>query len=46
MKISWTPTAKHTYLNTLSYLEEAWTQKEIVSFINKVDKALNQIVEI
>ena len=43
MKINWTPTARQTYFNILDYLEEAWTEREIQSFINQVDKLLIRI---
>lgn len=43
MKISWTPTARRTYLNVLDHLEKTLTEKEIQNFINEVDDLLDQI---
>ena len=43
MTISWTPKARSSYAEVLSYLEKTWTEKEIKNFINKVDQLLNQI---
>ena len=43
MKISWTPTAKKTYFAVLDYLEEAWTEKEVLNFIEEVNTLLIQI---
>jgi len=45
MKISWTPLARHTYLDVVDYLYEAWTEREIQNFINKVEHLLEQIKE-
>ena len=43
MKISWTPTARKTYFNILEYLEQTWTKREALNFVDEVEKVLNQI---
>ncbi|MBD3182970.1 type II toxin-antitoxin system RelE/ParE family toxin [Candidatus Poribacteria bacterium] len=43
MEILWTPTARHTYLKILDYLEKAWTEKETQNFISEVDCLLEQL---
>jgi plasmid stabilization system protein ParE len=43
MKVRWTTTAKHSYFNILDYLEESWPIREVNSFIEEVDKFLDQI---
>jgi len=43
MKIRWTPAAKHSYMNILSYLEESWSEREILKFIDDVDKLIRLI---
>jgi plasmid stabilization system protein ParE len=45
MKVSWTPTARKTYLKVLDYLEEAWTKREMKNFADKVESVLAQIIE-
>lgn len=41
MKIEWTLTAKNDYWKNIEYLENRWTEKEVLSFINEVDYSLN-----
>ncbi len=45
MKISWTPTARKTYFNILDYLDQAWTKREVLNFVDEVEKVLSQIKE-
>lgn len=42
-KIFWTDNALMDLHFTLKYLEDNWTEKEIVNFIRKLDKRLNLI---
>jgi plasmid stabilization system protein ParE len=43
MIIKWTPTARKTYFSVLDYLFKNWTEKELKSFINKVEHVLKSI---
>ncbi len=43
MKVRWTVTAKGSYFNILEYLEESWSEKEVLNFISEVDSLLKQI---
>ena len=43
MKVRWTTTAKQSYFNILDYLEESWPIREVNSFIEEVDKLLDQV---
>jgi plasmid stabilization system protein ParE len=43
MEVRWTPRARRTYFKVLDHLEKAWTEKEILNFINEVDTLLEQI---
>ena len=45
MDIKWTPTARKTYFSVLDYLYENWTEKELQSFIEKVEHTLKSIKE-
>jgi len=42
-QITWSPLARLTYLNILSYLEEEWSLKEVKSFIQRTDEVLKYI---
>ncbi len=42
-KINWTPRAWQTFKANIDYLQEAWTEKEISSFVVLVDKKLNNL---
>ena len=37
IKVDWTFQAKDDYWQNIEYLVEEWTEKEIISFIDKVD---------
>ena len=39
-KINWTLRAWKTYEDNIKYLEQEWTEKEIISFVTLVDKKL------
>ncbi|MEX2410259.1 MAG: type II toxin-antitoxin system RelE/ParE family toxin [Candidatus Paceibacterota bacterium] len=43
MKISWTFTARITYIKVLDHLSVNWTKKEVENFINEVEALLEQI---
>lgn len=43
MEIFWTPKARQTYFKVLNYLDQAWTEKEIQTFILKVGNILDKI---
>ncbi|RLD61352.1 MAG: hypothetical protein DRJ05_02820 [Bacteroidetes bacterium] len=45
MKLKWTPTARKTYFSVLDYLYENWTEKEMRSFVDKVEHVLISIKE-
>lgn len=45
MKLSWTPTARLTYFEVIDHLKKTWTEKEIVNFVNTVEKVLKQICD-
>lgn len=40
-KIIWSSEAKLTYLSIINYLEDNWTEKEIISFVDRVHNKLN-----
>jgi plasmid stabilization system protein ParE len=37
-KITWMPKAIHSYIKNIDYLREEWTDKEVDTFINLVEK--------
>jgi len=39
----WAPESKTTFEKIIQYLEENWSQKEIRSFIDRVDEVLHLI---
>jgi plasmid stabilization system protein ParE len=41
--IIWSPTAKLSYYNILEYLEDKWTQKEILAFVKRTEQVINHI---
>jgi len=41
--IIWSPESKTTFEKIIQYLEENWSQKEIRSFIDRVDEVLHLI---
>ncbi len=42
-KIIWLPRALKTYISTIQYLETAWTEKEIQTFIELTEKKIENI---
>lgn len=43
MIIRWTLTAKSTFFKIISYLEEEWTDREILNFIDELDNFMKHI---
>lgn len=41
MKIEWTYLAKTDYWQNIEYLEEKWTELDVLNFIAKVEKAIS-----
>ena len=41
MKIEWTFLAKSDYWQNIAYLEEKWTENDVVNFIKKVDNSIS-----
>jgi plasmid stabilization system protein ParE len=41
--VSWSPESKETFGNTILYLEENWSRKEAVHFINRVYQVVDLI---
>lgn len=44
-EIIWAPTAKRSFVNILTFLEENWTQKEVKAFIQSSEKMFGLIRE-
>jgi len=44
-KIRWTEEAIETFDKIIEYLENRWTDREIVKFVNKTNQILTQISE-
>jgi plasmid stabilization system protein ParE len=42
-KIRWTKEANETFDKIIKYLENRWTDREIVNFVNKTNQILTQI---
>ena len=43
MKIVWSKTAKFDYWKNIEFLEENWTEKEVIYFVDQVEFVLNQL---
>jgi hypothetical protein len=41
MKIEWTILSKDDYFKNIEYLENYWTEKEVLNFIEVVDYCIN-----
>lgn len=41
MKIEWTLLSRNDYWQNIEYLENHWSEKEVLNFINEVDYSLN-----
>ena len=44
-KVRWTKEANETFDKIIEYLENRWTDREIVNFVNKTNQVLKQISE-
>jgi plasmid stabilization system protein ParE len=42
-EIIWSPRSKQTFAKVIEYLEQEWTEKEVIRFVAKVEKALSLI---
>lgn len=42
-KISWTPEAERSFEAVVEYLEENWTDREVVKFIERVNRVAEHI---
>ncbi|KAB2916194.1 MAG: type II toxin-antitoxin system RelE/ParE family toxin [Bacteroidetes bacterium] len=42
-EIIWSPRSKQTFAKVIEYLEQEWTEKEVFSFVAKVEKVLSLI---
>lgn len=45
MKIEWTLASKNDYWQNIEYLENHWSEKEVLNFINEIDYSLNLLVK-
>lgn len=41
--VIWSPRAKYTYYQTLEYLDEKWTSKEINAFVSRTEEVIAHI---
>jgi plasmid stabilization system protein ParE len=44
-EVIWTPQAQITFNRVIDYLEEKWTEREIVNFIKLTDKVIEYIAQ-
>jgi len=45
MKIEWTLASKNDYWQNIEYLENHWSEKEVLNFINEVDYSLQLLTK-
>lgn len=45
MKIEWTLASKNDYWQNIEYLENHWSEKEVLNFINEIDYSLNLLAK-
>ena len=45
MKIEWTLASKNDYWKNIEYLENHWSEKEVLNFINEIDYSLNLLAK-
>ncbi len=43
--VTWSPIARLTYYQILEHLDEKWTEKELIAFINRTEKVISHICE-
>jgi hypothetical protein len=45
MKIEWTLASKNDYWQNIEYLENHWSEKEVLNFINEIDYSINLLTK-
>lgn len=45
MKIEWTLASKNDYWQNIEYLENHWSDKEVLNFINEIDYSINLLAK-
>ncbi len=45
MKIEWTLASKNDYWQNIEYLENHWSEKEVLNFITEIDYSLNLLAK-
>lgn len=45
MKVEWTLLARDDYWKNIEYLENNWSEKEVLNFINEVDYSINLLAK-
>lgn len=45
MKVEWTLLARDDYWKNIEYLENNWTEKEVLNFINEVNYSINLLAK-
>ncbi len=45
MKIEWTLASKNDYWQNIEYLENHWSEKEVLNFINEIDYSINLLAK-
>ena len=45
MKIEWTLASKNEYWQNIEYLENHWSEKEVLNFINEIEYSLNLLAK-
>lgn len=45
MKIEWTLASKNDYWKNIEYLENHWSEKEVLNFINEIEYSLNLLAK-
>lgn len=45
MKIEWTLASKNDYWKNIEYLENHWSEKEVLNFINEIDYSLDLLAK-
>jgi plasmid stabilization system protein ParE len=44
-EVIWTPTAQKTFNQVIDYLNEKWTESEIINFVSSTDRIVDYIVQ-
>jgi hypothetical protein len=45
MEIEWTLASKNDYWKNIEYLENYWSEKEVLNFINEIEYSLNLLAK-